>query len=268
MNTIKEIFSEHAKYKSQIFKLAKSDLIKTYRGALLGWVWALFKPSLTIFVYWFAFTIGLRGGKPVMGYPFFLWLLAGIVPWFYMSEMLVQGAGCIKKYSYLVTKMKFPTSTISTFVSLSKLFVNLCLTVIMMVIFWCFGYPIDIYYLQLPFYIAALFGFWTIWAFLTSPLAVLSKDFYNFLKSITTAVFWLSGILWDPANITIPWLKGLLLINPVTFFATGYRNVFIYKRWFFEDSYSLISFIILSLLMYLLSLFVYSRLRKEIPDVL
>lgn len=268
MNVLKEILDEHIKYKSQIIKLAKSDLIKTYRGAILGWLWALFKPAITIFVYWFAFTIGLRSGKDVSGYPFFLWLIAGIIPWFFMSDMLVQGAGCIKKYSYLVTKMKFPTSTIPTFVSLSKFFVNLCLTVLMIVIFLCFGYGIDIYYLQLPLYMILLFLFWTVWALFSSPLSVLSKDFYSFLKSITTAVFWLSGILWDPATITIPWLKAVLLLNPVTFFATGYRNVFIYKKWFFEDIYSLIGFFSVLIILFLLSLFVFKRLRKEVPDVL
>lgn len=268
MKILLEILGEHTKYKSQIIKLAKSDLIKTYRGALLGWLWALFKPAITIFVYWFAFTIGLRSGEDVEGFPFFLWLIAGIVPWFYMSEMLVYGAGSIKKYSYLVTKMKFPTSTIPTFVSLSKLFVSLCLTVLMMVIFWCFGYGIDIYYLQLPLYILLLFLFWTIWALFAAPLVVLSKDFYSLLKSITTAVFWMSGILWDPAKITIGWLKGLLLLNPVTFFATGYRNVYIYKKWFFEDIYSLAGFISMLLILFVLALFTFKRLRKEIPDVL
>lgn len=62
---LKEIIKDHITYKQQIFKLAKSDLIKTYRGAALGWAWAIIKPAVTIFVYWFAFEIGLRSGKPV-----------------------------------------------------------------------------------------------------------------------------------------------------------------------------------------------------------
>ena len=104
---LKNIIKEHMEYKGQIFKLAKSDLIKTYRGAALGWAWAIIKPTVTIFVYWFAFEIGLRAGKSVNDFPYFLWLIAGVVPWFYMSDMITQGAGAIRKYSYLVTKMKF-----------------------------------------------------------------------------------------------------------------------------------------------------------------
>ena len=99
---LKQIIKDHIDYRQQILKLAKSDLIKTYRGSALGWSWAIIKPIVTIFVYWFAFTIGLRAGKSVNGYPFFLWLIAGIVPWFYMSEMITGGTDAIRKYKFLV----------------------------------------------------------------------------------------------------------------------------------------------------------------------
>lgn len=62
---LKEIIKDHRMYIQQILKLAKADLVKTYRGAALGWSWAIIKPAVTIFVYWFAFEIGLRAGKDV-----------------------------------------------------------------------------------------------------------------------------------------------------------------------------------------------------------
>ena len=100
MRTLKRIIKEHWEYRHQIFKLAKADVVKTYRGAALGWSWAVIKPIITIFVYWFAFAIGLRHNKPINGYDFFLWLIAGVVPWFYMGDMIVGGTKSIRKYSY------------------------------------------------------------------------------------------------------------------------------------------------------------------------
>ncbi len=67
-----DIIKDHITYKQQIFKLAKADLIKTYRGAALGWAWAIIKPAVTIFVYWFTFEIGLRAGKDVNRISIFL----------------------------------------------------------------------------------------------------------------------------------------------------------------------------------------------------
>lgn len=265
---IGEIIKDHITYLQQIFKLAKADLVKTYRGAALGWSWAIIKPAVTIFVYWFAFSIGLRVGTSVNGYPYFLWLISGLLPWFYMSEMLTSGTDTIRKYSYLVTKMKFPISTIPTFVSISKFSINIMLTVIVMFIFILMGNPPDIYIIQLPVYMLCMFIFFTIWSLFSSLLASMSKDFGNLVKAMVTAVFWLSGILWNPETITIPWLKKLLMLNPVTFITTGFRNCFINKVWFFEQPKRLLYFVIIMVIMLIIAVWTYKRLRKEIPDVL
>ena len=71
VRTLLKIIKEHIEYRKQIIKLAKADLVKTYRGSALGWSWSVIKPTVTIFVYWFAFAIGLRASSTVSGFPFF-----------------------------------------------------------------------------------------------------------------------------------------------------------------------------------------------------
>lgn len=269
MHTITEIIKDHFQYKQQIFKLAKADLVKTYRGAALGWAWAIIKPAVTIFVYWFTFQIGIRGSSEVEEFPFFLWLIAGVIPWFYMSDMLTGGTECIRKYSYLVTKMKFPISTIPTFFSISKFMVHLVLMAIMILIFIFMGYPPDIYMIQLPIYMLLSFLFFTVFSLFASLLACMSKDFSNLVKSLVTAVFWLSGIIWNINTMKdIPWLKTVLKINPVTYLVEGYRNCFIHKIWFWEEPKILIAFLLILLVLIIFAIWTYRRLRKEIPDVL
>lgn len=270
MSNFLEIIKDHVQYGQQIFKLAKADLVKTYRGAALGWAWAIIKPAVTIFVYWFTFQIGIRGiGKEIEGFPYFLWLISGVIPWFYMSDMITGGTECIRKYSYLVTKMKFPISTIPTFFSISKFMVHLALLVIMILIFIIMGYPPDIYLLQLPIYMLLSFMFFTVFSLFSSLLACMSKDFSNLVKSLVTAVFWLSGIIWNINTLKdIPWLKSLLKINPVTYLVEGYRNCFIHKTWIWESPKTLIAFLIILLVMIFAAIWIYRRLRKEIPDVL
>lgn len=56
MKTLWKIIISHIQYRKQILQLAKTDMIKTYRGALLSWGWAILKPAITIAVYYFAFT--------------------------------------------------------------------------------------------------------------------------------------------------------------------------------------------------------------------
>ena len=243
MKQLIQIIKEHIQYRQQILKLAKADLVKTYRGAALGWSWAIIKPTVTIFVYWFAFAIGLRASNTVSGYPFFLWLIVGLIPWFYMSDMLTQGTESLRRYSYLVTKMKFPISTIPTFVSISKMIVHIILMVLVVIIFAIFGYPPDVYMLQAFFYMILMFAFFTVWALFSSLIAAMSKDFLNLVKSLVTAVFWLSGIVWNVNTIDIPWLKTLLKANPVTYIVEGFRNCFIHKTWIWESPKTLLCFL-------------------------
>lgn len=268
IESLKLIFQEHIGYRKQIIMLAKSDLTKTYRGAALGWAWAVVKPLMTLFVFWFGFTVGLRHGKPVNGYPYFLWLVAGFLPWFYMRDMIQGGAMCIRKYKHLVTKIKFPISIIPTFTSLSNLVVHLLLLVIGIAGFWFMGFRPDIYYLQIPFYMLLMFMFYEIWGIFSGMLSAVSKDFLNLVKSTTQALFWLSGVIYNVDNIKNETVRTVLKFNPITVIASGYRKSFIYKQWFWEDKIELLGYTTTFIVFFLLALWAFKRLRKEIPDVL
>lgn len=268
MKTISKIIKEHFEYKNQITKLAKADLVKTYRGAALGWMWAIIKPTVTIFVYWFAFTVGLRAGQDVKGFPYFLWLISGVIPWTYMSEMITAGTDCIRKYSYLVTKMKFPVATIPTFVNMSKFSVHIILMAIVIWIFAIFGFLPQIYILQLPIYMLLTFIFFNIWGLFSSLLAAISKDYANLVKSFISALFWLSGIMWNVDTIQNSVIRNILKLNPITFLVNGYRNCFINKTWFWNEPLELLYFAVILGILLVFALVVYRKLRKDIPDVL
>ena len=208
MNTFREIIRDHLRYSRHIFKLAKSDLVRTYRGASLGWAWAVIRPTITILIYYVTFSIGLRHGKPIGEYSYFLWLISGFLPWFYISNTFTGGAGSIRKYSYLVKKVRYPVSTIPAIVSMSNFAVHLFLTAIVIVIFLIGGHTPDIYWLQLPFYALVMFLMFTAWSLFAGMLSVISKDFMQLVKSTTTALFWLSGVMYDVLRVKNAALLG------------------------------------------------------------
>jgi teichoic acid transport system permease protein len=268
MNTFREILRDHSRYAGHILKLAKSDLVRTYRGASLGWAWAVIRPTITILIYYVTFSIGLRHGKPIGDYSYFLWLISGFVPWFYISNTFTGGAGSIRKYSYLVKKVRYPVSTIPTIVSLSNFVVNLFLTAIVLAIFLIAGHKPDIYWAQLPFYALLMFLFFTTWSLFAGMLSVISKDFMNLVKSVTTALFWLSGVMYDVLRVKNAILLSFLRYNPVTYVVYGYRNSLVYKIWFWEDPRYLLNIGIVYAVLLALALWVYRRTIRSISDIL
>ena len=261
-----KFFKEQFSNIDKILYLSKIDLIKTYKGARLGWFWAVFNPAFKIFVYYFTLIVGLKSSKIVFGYPYFLWLISGIVPWFFIKDIINSGSECIKKYSYLVTKINFPASIIPTFCTLSRFYLHIFLMIIVFVIF-LFNQSLTIYIIQLPIYILLMLIFIYFLCLLLSTLSAISKDFYNLVKTTVFGIFWLSGIIWDIA--TMPeWVQHILYFNPVTFIINGYRNCFIKHIWFFEEPFSLLCFLSITILIAILSLVIYNKLKKDIPDLL
>ena len=74
--------------------------------------------------------------------------------------------------------------------------------------------------------------------------------------------------MWDINRINSPKIQFIMHFNPVTYVATGYRNCFIYKVWFWEQADRLAIFVIVLIVMIILALWAYKKLIKEIPDVL
>lgn len=253
--------------RSQLLYLAKTDLVKTYRGAALGWTWALIQPLIFMGVYWFVFNIGWRIHKGADGVDFFTWLVVGLVAWFFMQDMLSAGTNSFKSYKYLVTKMAFPISTIPTFVTMSKLLVHFGLLVLLLV-YLIFKGDVSIYWLQLPFYTILMAGFFIVWSLFAAPLAAISKDFANAVKSLVRVLFWMSGILWSIDRLGIKWIHDVMLFNPITFFVDGYRQALIGHSWFFEEPKKLIVFACVFIAMTFIAYGTFKRARKEIVDVL
>ena len=264
---LKEIIKENTSNIRQTLILSKVDLVKFYKGAALGYLWAFIKPLVTIAVYLFAFQIGIRKGAPMDGFPFLLWLVSGLLPWFFISDAIVAGTMSIRMYRQFVTKMKFPVSTIPSFVLLSKIYVQLGLLISVIMIFVGYGYKPDIYYLQFLYYIPTMLLFFIVLSWSLSSIAVISRDFENLVKSSLQAVLWLSPILWNIKDVSSPGLRFFLKLNPINYFVEGYRNILLYKTWFFDTKYTIYIWIIIIILA-LIGSKVYKKLYKEFPDVL
>ena len=265
-----EILSEHKGQLKKIWLLAVNDLIKKYKGAVMGPLWAIIKPTFTLFILWFAFTVGIRGSGSVSGYPRFIFMLSGYIPWFFISEGIVGGARSIRQNSQFVTKLSFPVSNIMTFCSLASLIVHMGMCVIMYIILLTQGYGPSIYNLQILYYMPLMYIFFLVLSWTTAPLSAFSRDFENLINSIITGLFWLSGIFWDTYDVKSPVLRTLMYFNPINYFINGYRKSFLYETAIFDSNYTteLVVFYVEFILLILIGSHFYNKLRKILPDIL
>jgi teichoic acid transport system permease protein len=241
--------------------------VKKSRGAVLSWFWLFARHLIFIVIFWFALDIGLRAGRD-MDPPFFLWLVVGLIPWFFMRDMLGAGSNTFRRFSYLVNKMKFPLSGIPMIFNISTLVVHLGMVIVLFLIYFFMWMPFDLYLLQIPFIIVLMFIFFYMYSLITSLLSALSKDFANLVRAMVTPIFWVSGIIFNVANVEVQWVKNVLLFNPVTFFATAFRDALYYKVWVWQDFRALACFILVFLITMIIMFVLYRHLAKEVPDAL
>ena len=209
-------------------------------------------------------------------------MLVGFIPWFFMQESILLGSRSILLNRQFVTKVSFPVSTIMTFTHVARLYVHLLLTALMYLYITFVGGTVklpgqeavtggvapSIYNLQFFFYMPLMFAFFLALTWSTAPMSAFSRDFENMIISLMGGIFWLTGIVYDTYGIDNDILRRIMLFNPMTFFANGYRNTFIYHRWFWEYPNEFYIFLIEFAVIIALGIFNYNRLRKRLPDVL
>ncbi len=268
---IKEII----KNKNLIKKLARNDFKQKFAGSTLGVIWAFIQPVITVLVYWVVFdkalNQGTQGTKAGISAPFVLWLSAGIVPWFYFSEVLSAGTVVLHEYNYLVKKVVFPIDILPIVKAFSSIFVHGFFVLFTLVVYLLYGFSITPYILQVFYYSAAMMVLTIGLIYLTSALCVFFKDMAQLINILLQVGIWATPIMWnfDAMVDKIPnWLVIVLQLNPMYYITSGYRDSFIGQTGFWEKPGLTIYYWCFTLVIFALGTHVFKKLQPQFADAL
>lgn len=249
-----------------IQKFSINDFKSRYAGSFLGIMWAFIQPTVTIAVYWFVFDVGLKSA-PTGGMPFILFLITGIIVWFFFSECLVNGTNCFREYSYLVKKVTFNIKILPTVKIISSLYTHIFFIAFTVVMMLLYSQPITLHLVQIVYYLICLIVFLTGLTWVTASLQPFFTDILQFINVGMQVLFWGTPILWDinifPAN-----LLWILKLNPLYYIVQGYRESFFGTGWFWEHLVMTAYFWGFSFVLLLVGIAVYRKLRPHFADVL
>ena len=254
-----------------IWKLAKNDFKTRYAGSYLGIVWAFVQPVITVLLYWFVFTVALPSRavavKGDIEIPYILWLIAGIVPWFFFSEALSNGTNALLEYNYLVKKVVFKISILPIIKIISALFVHGFFLLFTVGLFACYGYYPDLYTLQIFYYSACMFVFVLGLCYITCSIIIFFRDLGQIISIALQVGIWATPILWNITTLS-PRLRIIFKLNPMNYIVEGYRDSLIDKIWFWENFYSTAYFWILTMCVFAFGAIIFKRLKIHFADVL
>ncbi len=213
---------------SLLFSLTWSDFKSRFAGSVLGVIWAFLSPLLTIGIYWFVYTVALKGAD-IDGTPYLLWLIAGILPWFFLSEGLTGATSCFWDYRFLVRKTRFQTGYLPFIRVLSALWVHLPLLAIGYLSFLMSGIPPKSGQLWVLFWVLCGFCFsFSLGRILALWCSRLRDVGYGLAMAIQLG-FWITPVFWNPAELS-PMFQSLCSWNPAAILVSGYRASLLYGQ--------------------------------------
>ncbi|MDP1415310.1 ABC transporter permease [Lysinibacillus capsici] len=247
--------------------LTFQDFKSKYFGSFLGTTWAFIQPTITIFVFWFVFQVGFRT-QPISNVPFILWLLAGIIPWFYVSETLSRATHAFVENGFLVSKVAFKIGMLPFVRVTSGLLIHIFFIVVLMAILLFYDFMPSIYWLQIFYFLICAITVTTTLSLIFSTLYVFFKDISYIVGVIIQLGFWVTPIFWSKTIMPEKFLVYIKL-NPFYYVIEGYRLTFLEKKWFWEnDIYLTLYFWSFTIFTGVIGVALYKKLRPHFADVI
>jgi len=229
LNATGFLFSSIVKNRRLLFELARRDVFDRYAGQMLGAVWAVVHPVMTIAIFIFLFAIIFRmkvdTGLDVPG-DHTLYMLSGLIPWLVSVDVLGRSSTIVSSHASLVKQVVFPVEILPVKIVLATLptfligFTGLVI----------YGLAVDraspallLYPLAaLPLYLFLLGA-----AFALSAVGVYLRDTREIVQLYT-----LVGLYMAPIFYFIDWvperLRILVYLNPITVFIESFHDVAYY----------------------------------------
>ncbi|HKC34421.1 MAG TPA: ABC transporter permease [Chitinophagaceae bacterium] len=216
------------RYRELFYILSWRDLKVRYKQTVIGVVWSVLRPLLTMMIFTFVFgQIAKFQAPPGVNYA--VLVFAGLLPWQFFAAGLTEASNSLVGNERLISKVYFPRMIIpaaSVITSLVDFFISLAL--MFMLLIWYRAVPsINLVFLPL-FIIMAFFASFGVGLWLTA-LNVKYRDFKHVVPFLVQIGLYLSpvGFPSDKAAQMIPEKFRLLYyLNPMVGVIDGFRWCF------------------------------------------
>src|SRR6187401_1867077 len=216
------------RYRELFYILSWRDLKVRYKQTIIGVVWSVLRPLLTMLIFTFVFG-RIANFKPPPGVEYAVLVFAGLLPWQFFSAGLTEASNSLIGNERLISKVYFPRMIMpaaSVITSLVDFFISLGLMFLLMI--W-YGTAPSINLLILPVFIVFAFiasfgvGLWL------TALNVKYRDFKQVVPFLVQIGLYLSpvGFTSEKAAEIIPEkFRILYYVNPMAGVIDGFRWCF------------------------------------------
>ena len=262
------------RYKDLISLFIKRNIITQYKQTILGPLWFVVQPALTVIMYMIVF--GGIAGIPTDGVPRPLFYLAGTCMWQYFAECLTKTSNTFVDNAGIFGKVYFPRLAVPVANVLSNLLrfgIQLGLFLIVYLIYAIFddsGAHFNGYALLFPVLVLMMAGLALGFGILFSSLTTKYRDLQVLLSFIVQLWMYATPIVYPLSQTKSMYWNGirvhmLMCLNPVTPVIETFKYGFLGAGEFVGWRWLIYSFVFMMILL-AVGIVVFNKVQKSFMD--
>ncbi len=208
-----------ANYRDLVLTLVTRELKVRYRRSVLGFMWTMLQPLLTMCVFYVVFSAFFR--FQIRNYP--VYALAGLLFWNFFQQSIITSMNSLRANAGIILKLPvpkvvFPIATVISGV-INLLFAMAPILALMVIM----KYPITpaLLFLPVSILIATIFTMGA--GLLLAPLAVFFSDVVELVGVLLTLMMYLTPTFY-PMEIVPPRFLFLVRYNPIRSIMEVFRD--------------------------------------------
>jgi lipopolysaccharide transport system permease protein len=254
--------AEAIRYRELFFFLAWRDVKIRYRQTMLGGLWAVLQPLLGMLIFSFVFNrmVGVRSDGP----PYPLFVFAGLAPWTFFSNSVIQSSNSLLASERLVSKIYFPRPFIPL-ASVGALVLDLLVSLtVVLILMAYYHWPITYHIFLLPLFILGTFLAASGLGLALSACNVIFRDVKYAVPFFVQMGLFVTPVVY-PVRYIPHQLQGLIGLNPIAGMILGFRHALLGSpvSW----NVIIVSFAV-SVFLFISGLLIFRRIERLFADII
>jgi lipopolysaccharide transport system permease protein len=207
-------------YRELLYFLVWRDIKVRYKQTLLGALWVILQPLVTMII--FTYFFGRLARIPTDGVPYPIFFYTGLLLWTYFSGTVVAGANSLIGNTNLITKVYFPRLIIPAASVGAGLLDFAIASVLLIGLLIYYDFRVTIAYVMLLPLITLTTMFALGMAIWFAALNVRFRDVRYALPFLIQVWMFVSPIIYPSSLVPEEW-RWMMILNPLTGIIEGFR---------------------------------------------
>src|SRR6266545_1040794 len=250
------------RYREVFFAFTVRHFKIRYKQAAIGVGWSLLQPLLAAVL--FAIFLGRFAHLSGEGRPYFLFALAGLVPWTFCATALNSAADSLLRDASMVRKVYFPREILPlSAVAAALADVPAALLVLLGMDIAAGGRP-SITWLLIPLPVFLLLLFASSLGLILSALNVYYRDIRHALPFFLQIMMFGSPIVYSLGVVPLEWRGLYQALNPVATAVDDIRRLVLHDAW--PDPVANATALLTTVALLLVGYYVFQSLQRDFAD--